>query len=844
MTTTIADDHPGLRGPDAAGPQRLYVVLQILLLVLVVRLLEIEQRRELFTVLAIAIAGAPLHARLPARWQGAFFVALTALALIIVLGALSALAVLGIGSLLIGICYLPIGWWLRVGLIVAVAAGLVLLRRDSSNLFWPVVGSMLMFRLIVFLYDTRRMSRPPALRDVVPYFFLLPNVCFVLFPVVDFATWQQTRTNPRSSQLWQSGANWMVLGVLHLLIYRAIRYWILPPPGSMENLPALLLFLAANYGLYLRVSGQFHLIIGILHLYGYALPRTHHWFFLASSFSDIWRRINIYWKDFMSKLFFMPAFFRLRGTLGDRWAIVAAVCWAFLATWLAHSWQAFWLLGAFPLTVLDAQLWLAAGSVVAVNALLDYRRARRPRSEEPHTLARAALHTLQIMGTFLVVSGFWMRWTNPGLLLQLHEDIGLGYLFDREQVLKAAGILFGVLLCGIVAHFVVWRAAGGKTQQPAPDLADTSLRRISANLCVLTVLTLVGLPTLPQHLPIDAARIVLAIRSDSFSQTEASQLVQGYYEQLNEGSIQAGLFAGANRTDDGVEERRRLFTEFTRFTRDIRQLELIPGLRRDYMDTTITINRWGMRDREIDQEKPPHTRRIAVLGSSMVMGFGVDDDHTFCRLLEEQLNADDELTPDPQQCQVLNFGCGKYYAIHRRAHLEVRALDFDPDVVLYVAHQDEPVGVFFHLADLARYGLVDDSCLQQILDEEGIDEQTPYGVIRNRLRERALDILRCSYERIVRVCRERRITPVWVYLPMPGGYQIPVPGEVTMTLARDAGFEVLDLSDWHAGHAAEEVKLSERDDHANALGHELIAARILEALGANPQLLRSHQGRN
>src|SRR5690606_37751688 len=103
--------------------------------------------------------GAPLHARVPARWQGVFLAALTALALIIVLGAVSALAVLGIGSLLIGICYLPIGWWLRVGLVVAVAAGLVLLRRDSSDLFWPVVGSMFMFRLIVFLYDTRRMAR-------------------------------------------------------------------------------------------------------------------------------------------------------------------------------------------------------------------------------------------------------------------------------------------------------------------------------------------------------------------------------------------------------------------------------------------------------------------------------------------------------------------------------------------------------------------------------------------------------------------------------------------------------------------------------------------------------------
>src|SRR5690606_34207540 len=126
-------------------------------------------------------------------------------------------------------------------------------------------------------------------------------------------------------------------------------------------------------------------------------------------------------------------------------------------------------------------------------------------------------------------------------------------------------------------------------------------------------------------------------------------------------------------------------------------------------------------------------------------------------------------------------------------------------------------------------GLVDDLCLEQILRDEGIDEQTPYGVIRNRLRDQALEILRCSYERIVHVCRERLITPIWAYLPMPSERAIAVPGDVMITLARDAGFEVLDLSDWSARHEAVNVKLSEGDDHANALGHELIAARLLAA---------------
>ena len=68
----------------------------------------------------------------------------------------------------------------------------------------------------------------------------------------------------------------------------------------------------STFLLYVRISGQFHLVIGMLHLFGFNLPETHHRYLLASSFTDFWRRINIYWKDFMMKVFYYPAFFRLR----------------------------------------------------------------------------------------------------------------------------------------------------------------------------------------------------------------------------------------------------------------------------------------------------------------------------------------------------------------------------------------------------------------------------------------------------------------------------------------------------------------------------------------------------
>ena len=88
----------------------------------------------------------------------------------------------------------------------------------------------------------------------------------------------------------------------------------------MHDLASLSCYLVCNYLLYLQVSGQFHIACGMLHLYGFQLPETHHNYLLATGFTDYWRRINIYWKDFMVRLFFNPVVFRLK-----RWPQPAAL---------------------------------------------------------------------------------------------------------------------------------------------------------------------------------------------------------------------------------------------------------------------------------------------------------------------------------------------------------------------------------------------------------------------------------------------------------------------------------------------------------------------------------------
>ena len=47
---------------------------------------------------------------------------------------------------------------------------------------------MLMFRMILYLYEIKHAERPEPLVDTLGYFFLLPNYCFLHFPVVDYRT--------------------------------------------------------------------------------------------------------------------------------------------------------------------------------------------------------------------------------------------------------------------------------------------------------------------------------------------------------------------------------------------------------------------------------------------------------------------------------------------------------------------------------------------------------------------------------------------------------------------------------------------------------------------------------
>src|SRR5438045_8089957 len=51
----------------------------------------------------------------------------------------------------------------------------------------------------------------------------------------------------------------------------------------------------------------------------------------------------------------------------------------------------------------------------------------------------------------------------------------------------------------------------------------------------------------------------------------------------------------------------------------------------------VTTNRWGMRGRDVSQQKPAGTKRILILGDSYTFGLYVNDDETYPAVLERLL---------------------------------------------------------------------------------------------------------------------------------------------------------------------------------------------------------------
>lgn len=810
------------------------IMLQLCAILVVLRQFQIESDafRE---VAVIAFLGFAVHYFLPNGFRLAFFAAISVVAIFVVLGLSNGGWLLGFGFLLLGICHLPFKTWIRVALLlgaggVCAAARVEWISGPWSQAIWPILASMFMFRVVIYLYDIRH--EKPSLARSISYFFMLPNACFPMFPVVDYKGFRRTYYDAEEHRIYQTGVDWMVRGIIHLILYRVIYYYLTISPAEVIDPDSLTQYLISNFLLYLRISGDFHLITGMLHLFGFNLSPTHHLYGLASSFTDFWRRINIYWKDFMMKIVYYPLFFRFR-RYGEVPAIIAATIIVFILTWLLHSYQWFWIRGDFPIIWQDGVFWMSLALLVVISAVREFRRGRdRSLGSAKEAWRGRAVRGLRTVAIFFSICILWSVWTS--------ESVGhwVGMWSFLWQGIPSAGSAIPTLaiaVAGAIFVSAVFLGRESSVEKRITIFGCLNLGRSTAEtIALLAIVVPLGLPQVYMLLGADVANVVLSLKSGGLSRADAAAMERGYYEGLtNVNRFNSQLWeiymkrpAGwLNITDSGLS---RLRDDFLR-------AELARSYRSETEHGTIQTNRWGMRDQDYAELPPDGAVRGVLLGYSTVFGWGVGQEETFEAILESRIN--ERLAgSSSSRFELLNVSVPGYRPPQQMMALD-ESLRFAPHLVFYTAGGREQWNTINFLAEiLAKRIRIPYSELEALIETAGVKPDMDRPAMLKQLKLHEDEVLGWVYNYIVRRCEEKGIRAVWIYLPPLH----PTRGEAeerlrARDLAQAAGFEIIDLAGIYDGEDADALSLADWDRHPNAKAHERIASALYRAIEANPE---------
>ena len=781
------------------------------------------ESRAFAKLLAVSVAGFAINYALPARFRLTFFLGLSLFTLAYLLDIRHAAWIVGTGLGLLAVCELPLGFAWRVSLLAVLGVVLAALRAGWvagpwPAGMWPILASMFMFRVVIYLYDRRH---TPALGTPLQrwsYFFLLPNACFPLFPVVDYKAFCRGYYDKDRHAIHHVGIVWIFRGVLQLLLYRVVYQVLVSDPASVSNVAELWQYFTWPFLLYLRVSGQFHIIIGILRLFGFNLPETHHAYFLASSFTDFWRRINIYWKDFMMKVFYYPAFFALRRR-GNTFALVASTLIVFGVTWALHVYQWFWLRGTVLLAWHDVLFWAILAVCVVFNSLHEVAHGRQRMLEKRALTWRdSVLRALKTVGMFCFISVLWSLWSTESLETWVSLWSAAGQWPDTLSWPEIISLLVPVaVFVAVLVSGRSWLAAG-------PVHYERTAAIVTATA---TALVLVSTSRVSSHLG-PAGTFVAGIRYGGLNQADIAGLERGYYENLiGADRLNGDLWAlYMNQPLDWQHS----LTE-ARVARDLDGFlpyELLPSAVGRFKGVPMRTNVWGMHDKEYARTPAPGCTRIAVLGASHAMGTGVERQQTFEAVLEDRLNQGRD---GFSGCfEILNFAVYGYNPLQQVEVLERRVMEFAPHAIFYVGHPDDSRRVVKFLAEQVHVGKpLPYGDVTELIGRAGVDARMPQRTIAQRLAPYGPEALSWLYRRMVASSRARDICPAFVFMPMVPRLSYEA-GGIELTLARQAGFAALDLMDVYERADRATLWVAEWDAHPNARAHALMAERLYQIL--------------
>ncbi len=789
------------------------ILLQLGLLAAVIHIFQIEADLGLTEFWPLLCGAFCIHALAPLRYRPIIFFASFVATLAFFLGEANALKVMLMGLSLFGLCHLPISLGIRKALVLI--AGLLLAAMTIGLIASPIssyqmriLTTLFMFRIILYLYELKYEKKKASIWQRLNYFFLLPNIIMPLFPIVDYQGFQKTYFNQKDTVIYQRGVDLILWSIICLLIYRGLYHFGIPSMAEVHGLEGVMHYIIATYLTVIRLVGLLSLSVGILRLFGYNLSDIFNYMFFASSFADLFRRINIYWKDFLMKVCYYPAYFRLR-KIAPAYALTLATMVTFFFTWFFHLFQWFWVLGSNPFRDTSVIYWGIFGVIATINTLFE---GKKKKGKPTYNLTFVALHTAKVISTFLFMALLYSVWVSPGfdkwiamIILALSDDAAAWVQVGLQT--------FALWMLGTAAYYLYLNKWAAQNKTSISTAALRYLGLILMGGMAFTASTQQG----------KQEQFALFVNNESLNEKDKNEQFTGYYNEILKGKDIASQHWGRGFKNT---KKKDLFIDLdiVKAADNVMLNDFIPNSEGLFKGKKMTINRWGFRDQDYEKIPPPNTIRIAIVGSSPAMGTGVEDSEVFERLTEQRLNKN--FGSDSLNFELLNFAQSSICTYHFVYQLENKIRHFQPDYLLTIEHCRSFSGFAKKMERILEADVPLYAGLDSIVQAKNI---TLKSIRSESEKEKKGKLLAdWGYQELRRLCKKYAIDPIWVFLPSPNKDNFL---DDYLQIVQAAGYDdIISMEDIYQNYNQHLLQVSVEDKHPNAQAHQIISERLYDEM--------------
>jgi len=249
-------------------------------------------------------------------------------------------------------------------------------------------------------------------------------------------------------------------------------------------------------------------------------------------------------------------------------------------------------------------------------------------------------------------------------------------------------------------------------------------------------------------------------------------------------------------------------------------------------------NSFAMPNPEYGHEKPPHTRRIALLGDSLSIGpFG----HDYEALLENRLNQANP-SPNAERFEILNFAVYGYNVLQMMDVALNVAPRFHPDVYLvaltHIQAGGKKASTSLHLArlELERLDFKYDY-LRQIGSQAGIRPEDHMNTLMRKLTPYHFPMTKWALEKIRdhAAAEGAQMVIILVPAPIPPTIEAQAFDDIRPTVD-GIGVPVIDLRDAFRSENLSSLQVEYGVDvHPNQRGHEILFESLYQAIQQDPE---------